>query len=407
MRVLVLGAGVVGVTTAYYLSRLGCDVTVIDREHDVACGTSYANAGQLSYSFTDSLAKPDFYSQLPGLMLGRDLGSRVRIDPRLVAWGLQFLANCNSERAATNTLTLLAISMRSAELMTDFLRDVPIEFSHRPAGKLILLTDNNELKSARKSCELKRSHGCETNILTRAESISIEPAIEDFNEEFVASVYSEDDDVADALQFTMNLRDHLESSGQAVFRLDAEVRAIETAQGRFKHVVLDDETIAADAVVVCTGVQSVELLRPLGIRLPIYPVRGYSLTLPTGDASPSVSITALRRRFVVSRLADRIRIAGFADFVGNSKKADQVRIESLLQLAKDIAPRAADYRATDYQPWAGNRPMTPNGQPCVGPSSVKGLYLNAGHGMLGWTLAHGCSADVADAVIKQHRNKTC
>ncbi|MDH3553976.1 MAG: FAD-dependent oxidoreductase, partial [Gammaproteobacteria bacterium] len=312
MHVLVLGAGVVGVTTAYYLSQQGCDVTVIDREHNVACGASYANAGQLSYSFTDSLAKPDFFAQLPGLLLGREPGSRLRIDPRLIAWGLRFLTQCTPRRAANNTIGLLSIAMRSAELMQDFMQTVPIEFSHRVAGKLILLTDKNQLRSARKSCALKRANGCITDVLSREESISIEPALAEINEDFIAAVYSKNDAIADSLQFTNGLRDYLESSARVTFRHSAQVRAIETEQRRFKNVALECETVSADAVVVCAGVGSAELLRPLGIRLPIYPVRGYSVTLPVADASPSASFTALRRRMVIGRLGDSVRIAGFA-----------------------------------------------------------------------------------------------
>jgi len=400
VHVLVLGAGVVGVTTAYYLSQQGCDVTVIDREHNVACGASYANAGQLSYSFTDSLAKPDFFAQLPGLLLGREPGSRLRIDPRLIAWGLRFLTQCTPRRAANNTIGLLSIAMRSAELMQDFMQTVPIEFSHRVAGKLILLTDKNQLRSARKSCALKRANGCITDVLSREESISIEPALAEINEDFIAAVYSKNDAIADSLQFTNGLRDYLESSARVTFRHSAQVRAIETEQRRFKNVALECETVSADAVVVCAGVGSAELLRPLGIRLPIYPVRGYSVTLPVADASPSASFTALRRRMVIGRLGDSVRIAGFADFVGNRTDGDKQRIQSLLRLARDIAPGAADYSVPDHRPWAGNRPMTPDGRPFVGASTIGGLYLNTGHGMLGWTLAHACAADVAAAVMR-------
>lgn len=400
MHVLILGAGVVGVTTAYYLARQGCDVTVVDREDAVACGASYSNAGQLSYSFTDSLAKPDFFAQLPGLLLGREPGSKVRIDPRLIGWGLQFLSQCSSQRAAKNTVALLRIAMRSGELMQDFLQTVPIEFSHRAAGKLILLTDEKQLRSAQKSCALKRANGCLTNVLTREEALSIEPTLAEVNEEFIAAVYSKGDKIADSFQFTSNLRSHLESTGRVTFRLNSEVRAIETAQGRFEGVTLENEKLGADAAVVCTGVQSAALLRPLGIRLPMYPVRGYSLTLPVADATPSASLTALRRRMAIGRIDDRVRIAGFADFVGTRTDADKERIQSLLQLARDIAPGAADYDAADCRPWAGNRPMTPNGRPFVGPSKVRGLYLNTGHGMLGWTLAHACGADVVAAVMR-------
>ena len=400
MHVLVLGAGVVGVTTAYYLAERGCKVTVIEREDGVAYGASYGNAGQLSYSFTDSLAKPDFFAQLPGLLLGREPGSKVRLDPALIGWGLHFLTQCTSARAAKNTIALLRIAMRSGELMQNFMQAVPIEFSHRPAGKLILLTDEKQLQSAQKTCALKCANGCVTDVLTREETLSIEPTLSEVNEDFIASVYSKDDTIADSFEFTNRLRSHLESTGQVTFRLGAKVRDIEAAQARFTSVALEDDTIAADAVVVCAGVQSAALVKPLGIRLPMYPVRGYSLTLPVADATPSASYTALRRRMVIGRIGDSVRIAGFADFVGYRTDADKERIRALLKLARDVAPSAADYEAADCRPWAGNRPMTPNGRPFVGPSKVAGLYLNTGHGMLGWTLAHACAADVAAAVLR-------
>jgi D-amino-acid dehydrogenase len=400
VHVLILGAGVVGVTTAYYLAQQGCDVTVIDREDGVASAASYANAGQLSYSFTDSLAKPSFFAELPGLLLGREPGSKVRLDPALIGWGLRFLANCNSRRAASNTIALLKIAMRSGELMQDFLQAVPIEFSHRAAGKLILLSNEKQLRSAHKSCALKRANGCETDVLTRQETLSIEPTLADINEDFIASIYSKDDTIADSFEFTNKLRGHLESTGRVSFRLGAKVCGINATQGRFSTVALENDATGADAVVVCAGVQSAALLRPLGIRLPMYPVRGYSLTLPVADATPSASYTVLRRRMVIGRIGGSVRVAGFADFVGYRTDADQERTAALLKLAREVAPGAADYEAADCRPWAGNRPMTPNGRPFVGPSKVKGLYLNTGHGMLGWTLAHACAADVAAAVMR-------
>lgn len=400
MHVIVLGAGVIGVTTAYYLAQKGFEVTVVDRDSDVACGSSRANGGQLSYSFTDSLAKPDFYAQLPGLILGRDPGSRVRINAQMVAWGLRFLAQCTTKHAAHNTLALLNIAMRSAELMAELRENVPLEFSHRNAGKLILLAHKKELQAARRSCRLKQANGCNTEILTSGEAAAIEPAIESLNERYVAAVYSRSDDVADAQLFTIGLRNYLESSGFATFRLGAEVQAIERERQAFKAVIVAEETITADACVVCAGVGSRQLLRPLGIHLPIYPVRGYSVTLPPASASPSVSITALRRRLLISRLGSDIRIAGFADFVGTSADRDEERIRSLLRLAKNLAPDAADYGAVETHPWADDRPMTPNGLPFVGPSSIKGLYLNTGHGMLGWTIACATSHDTAQSIAQ-------
>jgi D-amino-acid dehydrogenase len=402
MHVIVLGAGVIGVTTAYYLSQSGCEVTVVDRDEDVACGTSYANGGQLSYSFTDSLAKPEFFAQLPGLVLGRDPGSWVRMDAQLAGWGLRFLAQCTARRAARNTLALLDIALRSAELMAQLRNKVSLDFAHRSAGKLILLAHKRDLLAARKSCVLKQTHGCNTEILTGKEAAAIEPAIDSLSERYLGAVYSRHDDVADARLFTAGLRDYLESTRLARFRFDTEVAAIRTARNQFRAVTVADEPIEADACVVCAGVSSRKLLRPLGIRLPVYPVRGYSVTLPPACASPSVSITALRRRLLISRLGSDIRIAGFADFVGTSANdvRDGQRIAALLRLAERIAPHAADYRAAETHPWAGDRPMTPNGLPFVGPSRVKGLYLNTGHGMLGWTIACATSHDTARSIAQ-------
>jgi D-amino-acid dehydrogenase len=398
MHVLVLGAGVIGVTTAYYLSRIGCDVTIVERNSCVAGETSYANGGQLSYSFTDSLAKPDFLLQLPGLLLGRDPGSVLRLNPALAAWGMRFLAQCTRRRAARNTLALLAVSLRSAELMRELRAATGIEFAHRDSGKLILLGSNAELASARRSRDLKRQAGCNTAILTWPEALTVEPALAALSDSYLAAIHSADDHIGDARLFTERLCDYLVASGRAELQLATPIKAIELSRNRFDSIITDDGRIGADALVVCAGARSGALLRPLGVRLPIYPVRGYSVTLPRGPDSPTVSVTALRRRLLFSPLGDRMRIAGFADFGGGRHRSDQQRISQLLALARQVAPGAADYDAPEHQPWAGDRPMTPDGQPFVGASPVEGIYFNTGHGMLGWTLANACAADVAECL---------
>jgi len=402
MHVIVLGAGVVGTTTAYYLSQLGCRVTVIDRASDVGDGASFANAGQLSYSFTDALAKPEFLASMPRLLLGRDSGAHVRLAPGLVGWGLRFLGQCTTKHAKSNTIAVLKTAMRSAELMTELRERAPFDFSHRRAGKLVLLSDQHELRAATASSELKSEHGCETRILSRAEATVIEPALEDMTDEFIAAVYSESDEVADSLKFTSGLRDWLEKDGLVTFRLSSNAKKIVAKQGRTQAVVVDDDTIEADAVVVCMGAWSSGLLRTVGINPHVYPVRGYSITLPPGEASPSVSMTALKHRMVFSRIDGFIRVAGFADFTGFDTSADTERTHSLLELAKRVAPNAASYDTKDAHAWGGFRPMTPNGQPQVGPTGIRGLFLNTGHGMLGWTLACATGYDAAQAVTQTH-----
>ncbi|RZV34012.1 MAG: FAD-dependent oxidoreductase [Chromatiales bacterium] len=402
MHVVVLGAGVVGVTTAYYLSRHGCDVTVVDRASDVGDGASFANAGQLSYSFTDSLAKPEFLTHIPALMLGRDEGVQVRLTPALVTWGTRFVGQCTRKHARENTLAVLKIAMRSAELLAQIRDALPFDFWHRKAGKLVLLSSQAELDAARNTLELKRSHGCDTRILSRAEAMAVEPALEQVSEDIAGAVYSKSDEVADSQKFTAGLKDWLEATGTVKFRLSSDASKLIARNGRTHAVVVDEEPLEADAFVVCMGAWSHELLRTVGINPHVFPVRGYSITLPPGEAAPSVSMTALRHRMVYSRLNGHVRIAGFADFRGFDTSTDNERTQLLLDLARRYAPHAADYDADDIKPWGGFRPMTPNGQPRVGQTRSKGLFVNTGHGMLGWTLACATSFDAARAVAEAH-----
>jgi len=398
MHVVVIGAGVIGVATAYYLSQRGCQVTVIDRGKDVANAASYANAGQLSYSFTDALAKPDFVSKIPALLIGRDRGYRGRIAPDLIPWGLRFLSQCTTRRATDNTVAVLKAALRSEQLMQELSKELPFNFYHREAGKLVLLGSDEEMRAAQTNVDLKRRHGCETEILSPDVAIDIEPALARITESFAGAVYSRRDSVADSQLFTLGLKEMLEQSGLVTFRLGAEVTSLVVAGGKLKSIRFHDEEVTTDAVVVCAGAWSGSLLRPLGIRPHVYPVRGYSVTLPAGAAAPAASVTVSSKKIVFSRMNGRIRIAGFADFAGFRTDADADRITELRNVARDYAPLAADYDADEQSAWGGFRPMTPNGQPLVGPSGIDGLYLNTGHGMLGWTLACASGYDVAQDV---------
>lgn len=400
MHVVVIGAGVVGLTSAYYLSQQGCRVTVVDRENDVAAGASFANAGQLSYSFTDALARPSFIGKIPGVLAGRDNAYQIKPEPGLVPWGMRFLSQCTSKRAEENTVAVLDIALRSAKLMQELRKELPFDFSSKTAGKIVLLTSPDEVDAARANAAVKSRHGCETEILTASEVLEIEPALEHFSEEFLAAVYSRSDEVADPYLFAVGMKTLLEKSGGVTFRLGAEVERLSKTNGEAHTVELPDETIEADAVVVCTGAWSGPLLRSVGINPHIYPVRGYSVTLPPGEAAPNVSVTALSKKIVFSRINGRIRIAGFADFGGFRTDGDVRRIAALVKVARDLAPLAADYDADEQESWGGFRPMTPDGRPHVGKTDIDGLYLNTGHGMLGWTLACASGYDVAHAVTQ-------
>ncbi len=398
MHALVLGAGVVGVTTAYYLADAGCDVTVIDRAPEVAAGASHANGGQLSYSFTDSLAKPAFIAKIPGLVLGQDRAAKVRLSTELVRWGLRFLPECRRQRSTANTLALLEMAMRSARLL-EALRDRhSIDFAHRAAGKLVLLPTAADLREAERNTLLKRRHGSDVELLSRSEVCELEPALGQLRDPFAGAVYSRSDEVADTRAFVEGLGRTLSASGRVQFRLGETVERLDrNANGRI-GVVVDGEALRADAIVVCLGAWSERLLGGAGVAAHIYPVRGYSLTLPPGEAAPNVSVTSLRNRIVFSRINGYLRIAGFADFAGFDTSRDGERVATLLDVARRAAPAMADYEAADPGAWGGFRPMTPNGRPLVGATKVPGLFVNTGHGMLGWTLACASAHDAAIAV---------
>lgn len=402
MRVVVIGAGVIGVTTAYYLSELGLQVTVVDREADVADGASFGNAGQLAYSYTDALANPAFLARIPGIIGGRDLGCRVRAHSGLIPWGLRFLSECTRRKAEENTVAVLKLAMRSEQLLTDLQRRMPFDFSHRPAGKLVLLASEDAVRKAQAGAALKQAYGCETEILSREATIKMEPAVADMPVDFLAAVYSRQDSVADSRKFTIEMRRMLETSGKVRFRLGVKVRRLVEERQRLKYVELDEGELAADAVVVCAGAWSGQLLRSVNIDPHICPVRGYSVTLPAGSAAPAMSITVLHKKAVFSRINGDLRISGFADFLGFNEDADARRTAELLEVAREIGPLAADYAADAQQLWGGFRPMTPNGRPLVGPSRIDRLFLNTGHGMLGWTLACATGYEAAQAVVRSH-----
>ena len=400
MRVAVLGAGVVGVLTAYYLVRRGHCVTVIEQAGDVASGTSFANAAQLSYSFTDALARPAFVRRIPSLLLDRDPGIRIRSRPGsdFLRWGLAFVRQCTSRRARDNTAAVLQLATRSSALMDELRNALPLEFAYRPAGKLVLLSDRGEMAAARESAELKRRNGCRVEILTRQEAIDVEPSLSSVQDDFIAAAYSAGDAVADARAFTSGLAGWLAENTSCSIRLGERVTSLAISDEGISGVRTDRGEHAADAVVVCLGCESAGLLRPLKIPVPICPVRGYSVTLPAGAAAPCASVTHPRRRIVYSRINGFIRIAGFADFVDTGTSGDAARIETLLAVARRTAPLAADYEAPERHAWGGFRPMTPDSRPLVGPTRVPGLYLNTGHGMLGWTLACATGHAVAELI---------
>ena len=400
MHVVVLGAGVIGVTTAYYLSELGHSVTVVDSAQELASGASGGNGGQLSYSFSDAMASPALLSKMPGIIAGLNPAFHMRppVTPELIRWGLAFLSQCTKRKHRQNTITILQLALRSGELMKELQSRISLDFSYRRAGKLVMLDGPSAVAEAEEICAFKRPYGCDARVVPFERAVEIEPALQQMHKDYAGAVYSEHDEVGNSQSFTAGLGDWLIANRDTEFQLDTTVRKILASGGKLAAVETDKGTLRPDALVVCLGAWSDRLLHPLGIKTNIYPMRGYSVTLPSIETSNSVSITDLGSKTVFSRLGDQLRIAGFADFVGFRTGKDAERAQELLVTARKTAPAIADFSTSTTSEWGGFRPMTPNSQPLIGPSAIKGLHLNTGHGMLGWTLACASGHAVASGI---------
>lgn len=396
MKTAVIGAGVVGVTTAYYLNQLGAEVEVFEAASDAATETSHCNAGQLSYSFTDAMADPALLARLLPILLAQDEGLRIvpSLRPSFVLWSINFLREASRQRSERNSSILLKTALESAELMQGLADEVP-DFGYHTRGKLVLVP--NKTSNLIKRIKLKQELGHRIELISATEAQEIEPAIRSWNYPVGAAVYSPDDELGDARRFTLELAGKLQQRGVR-FHYSTPVKDIQVSQGRCSGIVVADTLQPFDAVVVCAGNTSRQLMQPLGINLKTLPVAGYSVNLPPGKTPATTSITALDKKVVVSRFDDHVRISGFAD-INLREKNFQSRLNHLRRTAETIAPEAADYSSEDTTQWTGFRCMTPSSVPIVGETKHQSLYVNTGHGMFGWTLAAATGLSLAREVV--------
>lgn len=401
MRIVVLGAGLIGVASAWFLAADGHEVVVVERQPGPARETSCANGGQISTSHAEPWANPA--APLKVLQwLGREdapLLWRLRADAAQWAWGLRFLRECLPGRTRANIRAILALALDSRARLKALRRDLALDYDCLERGILHYYTDPAEFAHAIPQAKLMQALGCERIVASAAECLAIEPALAHSTVPIVGGTWTADDESGDAHAFTAALADRGAACG-VTFRYGSEVAGIETAGGQFAAVRLGGgERIAADACVVAAGSYSPLLLRPLGIRLPVYPAKGYSITIPlAADApAPTASLTDDGAKLVYSRLGQRLRVAGTAEFAGYDTRINPARLAPLLQRVRQIFPRL-DFADAAVEPWAGLRPATPSNVPLIGGTRVGKLFVNTGHGTLGWTLAVGSGRLLADLV---------
>jgi D-amino-acid dehydrogenase len=394
---LVIGAGVVGIATAYALARRGLSVTIVDRAEEPARGASFANGAQLSYVYTDALASPWLLKQLPRLAVGADPAFRLRpsLDPDFVRWGLSFLRNCAAGRFHENTLEGLRLGLESRAAMHALLERHPLEFGHAAPGKLHLLEGEAALEAARALVRMKREAGAEQELLGPEEAARLEPAIAGRSRTLSGAVFSPQEEVGDPFRFCAALLARLIADYGVRTRFGENVEMLRL--GARPAATVGGGTIESKAIALCTGVDTPCLLRRTGIRVPIWPMKGYSVTAPPGEEAPRISITDGARKLVFCRLGGDIRVAGLADLGSRDGRVNRHRLDSLLKAAQASLPRAADY-AHIKSSWSGVRPMTPTSLPIIR-REKGGLVLNVGHGSLGWTYAMGAAERTAALMV--------
>ena len=396
MRVCVIGAGVVGVTSAYFLARQGHDVVLVDSQPRPAEVSSYANGGQLSYSYVAPLAGPGVLPSVPGWLLRADspLRFRPRLDPHQWRWCLQFALACRASVARESTAQLSGLSYLSRDVMHTLLEQENLDFGHLKNGKLIAYRSPELLEKARALVAYQAAHGAEQQVLDAAQTLALEPALAGMGGSLAGAIYTPSEEAGDCRQFTEALFERLQSLGNVECVMSNPVSGLQREGRRIVAVNTRQGDIGADAIVLATGIGTRALLGPLGHDVPLYPLKGYSLSVPLADGddsvAPRISVTDYERRIVYARVGGMLRIAAMVDIGSADADIDPARIALLKRQVREAFPALALRQAV---PWAGLRPATPTGKPLIGRSpAADNLWLNVGQGALGFTLACGSAA---------------
>ena len=399
MRVLVLGGGVIGVSSAYYLNQAGHQVTLVERQAQVARETSYANGGQLSWGSGGPWAAPGIPGQALRWLFHRHapLVLRPRLDPALWRWLLRMLRECTPERYRLNKERQLRLARYSHQCLKDLRAATGMHYDERAHGTLVLYRDARELDAALAERVLLDRLAIPTRVLDRAGCVAQEPALAPAAGQLAGGILYPDDELGDCRQFTEQLAERARSTG-VEFHTGVTTQSLEAHHDRIEQVLTDRGPLRADRYVLACGSYSPLLLRPLGIRLPVYPVKGYSITVPITNpaAAPRSTLTDETYKIVITRLGARLRAAGTAELAGYDLALRERRLDTLRHSVRQLFPGAGDLEQAEG--WAGLRPMTPDNPPVLGPTRYRNLFLNTGHGTLGWTMACGSGRVLADIV---------
>ena len=399
MKVLVLGGGVIGVSTAYYLARAGHEVELVDRQDGPALETSFGNAGEVSPGYSAPWAGPGIPVKAIKWMLMRHSPLVIwpLLDPDMWRWGLAMLSNCTEKAYALNKSRMVPIAEYSRDCLKALRAEIGIAYDDRAQGTLQLFRNQAQLDGIAKDVEVLQQYGVPFEVLDRPGFCRVEPALKQTQEKFVGALRLPNDETGDCFLFTSRLAEMAAGLGVR-YRWGTRIDGLVADGGRVTRVRTAAGEITADAVVLALGSYSPHMLRPLGIRIPVYPVKGYSITVPITDtsAAPESTIMDETHKVAVTRLGDRIRVGGTAELAGYSMALREPRRRTLEHVVTDLFPNGGDVTRASF--WCGLRPMTPDGTPIVGATPYANLYLGTGHGTLGWTMAAGTGRLLADVI---------
>lgn len=401
MKICILGAGALGVMSAYELARRGHEVTVLDRQPEAARECSFANGGQLSYSHAEPWANPGVFPKLLKWAFQDDapLVLRPRADIHMLRWGALFLWNCLPSRAHYHCEVMLRLGLYSKAKMAELMEDTKVDFSYLGNGTLHVFDNEQSFEGAKRHNEFQKKLGCEEIALTPAECFEKEPALAKTTKKLVGGMFAPIDESGDIHAFTVNLAKHCTEKYKVQFLYNQKIARLHQSEGRITHIELEGEhrdyVLGFDAYVMCMGSYSSIYLRQLGLYVPIYPMKGYSISFDSSAYCPKVSVTDDAAKQVYTLLGNRMRVAGTAEFAGYNDAVRQLRIEPLKRGMKELFPGAPMENLTE---WACLRPSTPDGPPVIGKTPIANLYMNTGHGTLGWTQGAGSARLLADVI---------
>ncbi|WP_345893634.1 D-amino acid dehydrogenase [Aeromonas sp. 1HA1] len=399
MKIVVLGGGVIGVASAWYLAKAGHQVTLLERQDGVALETSHANAGQISPGYAAPWAAPGIPLKAAKWLLQKHAPFTVRptSDPFQLRWMLKMFANCTPTAYAINKGRMVRLAEYSRDCMKGLRDELALDYEGRQLGTLQLFRSQAQLDASKRDIEVLEEYGVPYQSLDASGCEEVEPALARVRGKIVGGLRLPGDETGDCFRFTKALAAEAQKLG-VEFVFNCAIDEIELAQGRAVAVRAGEQRFKADAIVCALGSYATGFLRPLGLDLPVYPVKGYSLTLPMAnrDAAPRSTVLDETYKVAITRFDDRIRVGGMAELSGFNLALNPKRYDTLAMVVGDLFPEGGDIQQAEF--WTGLRPMTPDGTPLVGPSPVPGLWLNTGHGTLGWTMAAGSGQLLADLI---------